>query len=202
MLLSDHTANPTGDAGPPNPLLNPTPNLPLNPLGTQQDPLGLHPLPDESRQRFLRFVLDQKNDTLLPLNRVLEVMQLALEDIFPVPDMPGCVLGVCSWQGETLWLVDLNHMVGYQPLYQQSQSPILPFVIVVQFGDRSLGLVVERIEDVDLFDEATIHLEPGLCLHSLELYVLGYCPQQGGTVLNVEAIINSPLWQSYEPGGS
>ena len=112
--------------------------------------------------------------------------------------MPGCILGVCSWQGETLWLVDLNHMVGYTPLCRQSQLVSPPIVIVVQAKGKSLGLVVEQVSDVDLFDESTIHMEPGLCPPSLEPFVTGYCPQQGGTVLNTSAIVNSPLWQSHQ----
>lgn len=170
---------------------------PLNGLEAKRDPLGLTPLPVDNRKRFLRFMLSQKNDALLPLHQILEVMQLALEDIFPVPDMPGCILGVCSWQGETLWLIDLNHMVGYTPLCQQSQLIAPPIVIVVQVDGRSLGLVVEQVSDVDLFDESTIHMETGLCPPPLEPFVVGYCPQQGGTVLSVSAIVHSPLWQSH-----
>jgi positive phototaxis protein PixI len=167
------------------------------PLSNRKDPLGLMPLPVDNRKRYLRFMLAQKDDTLLPLHEIVEVMQLSLEDIFPVPDMPGCILGVCSWQGETLWLVDLNHLVGYAPLCKQSQLVSLPIVIVVQSAGHSLGLVVEQVSDVDLFDESKIHLDSGLCPPSLEPFVLGYCPQQGGTVLDVASLVNSPLWQSH-----
>lgn len=170
---------------------------PLNPIEKSRDPLGLTPLPVDNRQRFLRFMLLQKNDTLLPLRDIVEVMQLSLEEIFPVPDMPGCILGVCSWQGETLWLVDLNHLVGYTPLHQQSQLVAPPIVIVVQSAGHSLGLVVEKVSDVDLFDASKIRMEQGLCPHSLEPFVSGYFPQQGGTVLDIPSIINSPLWQSH-----
>ncbi len=171
---------------------------PLDSISSKQDPLGLTPLPVDNRQRFLRFMLSQENDALLPLKEILEVMQLPLEDIFPVPDMPGCILGVCSWQGETLWLVDLNHLVGYTPLCQQSQLVSPPIVIVIQSAGHSLGLVVEQVNDVDLFDEDKIHMEQGLCPPGLEPFVAGYCPQQGGTVLNIASIVNSPLWQSHQ----
>ncbi|MGD1866418.1 MAG: chemotaxis protein CheW [Phormidesmis sp.] len=160
------------------------------------DPLGLTPLPEDNRQQFLRFTLSQNDEFLFPLNQILEVMQLPLEDIFPVPDMTSCILGVCSWQGETLWLVDLNHLVGYSPLCQQSQLIAPPIVIVAQSEGRLLGLVVEQVGEVDLFDEATIQMEPGLCAKALEPFVTGYCPQQKGTVLNISAIVKSPTWQS------
>ncbi|MGC1307432.1 MAG: chemotaxis protein CheW [Phormidesmis sp.] len=169
----------------------------LNSMGATRDPLGLAPLPVDNRQRFLRFMLSKKNDALLPLGQILEVMQLPLEDIFPVPDMPSCILGVCSWQGETLWLVDLNHLVGYTPLCQQSQLLASPVVIVVQQNGRSLGLVVEQVGDVDLFDEEEIHMEAGLCPAGLEPFILGYCPQQSGTVLSISAIVNAPNLQSH-----
>ncbi len=169
----------------------------LGTVETKPDPLGLIPLPVDNRQRFLRFVLSQRNEALLPLDQILEVMQLPLEDIFPVPDMPGCILGVCGWRGETLWLVDLNHLVGYAPLCQQVQMLASPVVIVVQQNGRPLGLVVEQVSDIDLFDEKTIRMESGLCPPDLEPFVLGYCPQQGGTVLNAPAIVNAPCLQSH-----
>lgn len=169
----------------------------LSAVEAKPDPLGLTPLPVDNRQRFLRFVISQRNDALLPLNQILEVMQLPLEDIFPVPDMSSCILGVCSWRGETLWLVDLNHLVGYTPLCQQVQLLASPMVVVVQHSGRALGLVIEQVSDVDRFDEAEIRMEAGLCPASLEPFILGYCPQQGGTVMNVAAIVNAPRLQSH-----
>ncbi|MGB3295483.1 MAG: chemotaxis protein CheW [Phormidesmis sp.] len=172
----------------------------LSALGTadaKTDPLGLIPLPVDNRQRFLRLRLSQRNDTLLPLDQILEVLQLPVEDIFPVPDVSSSILGVCSWRGETLWLVDLNHLVGYTLLCQQVQTLASVVVIIVQHDGRSLGLAVEQAVDVDLFDEQEIRMESGLCPPELEPFVSGYCPQQGGTVLNVSAIVNAPQLQSH-----
>lgn len=177
-----------------------------DPTNKKRDPLGLAPLPIENRQRYLRFMLSQKSETLIPLTDILEVMQLAFADMLPVPGMPSCVRGVCSWQGETLWLVDLNHMMGSVPSAQQSQRSLSqpstsaqkPTIIVVQAQQKSLGLVVESVSDIDLFDPSHIRMEKGLCPPSLEPYVMGYCPEQAGTVLNVSKIIHSPLLQSHE----
>lgn len=169
----------------------------LDSIADRLDPLGLSPLPADNRQRFLRFTLAGKDDGLLSLQQISEVMQIELEDIFPIPDMPSCILGVCSWQGETLWLIDLDHFVGHTPLYQQSQLAEPPMVIVVQFEGRSLGLVVEQVGDIDFFDIEKIWKETGLCPPSLEPFILGYCPSQGGIVLDVSAIVDAPLWQSH-----
>ena len=127
----------------------------------------------------------------------MEVIQLAFEEILPVPDMPGCVLGVCSWQGETLWLIDLNDMVGDRPLLQQPAAIANPMIIVVQAQGKSLGLVVKSVSDIDLINPSQIQLEKGLCPSSLEPYVTGYCPHQAGTVLSASKIIHSPLLQPH-----
>ena len=173
-----------------------------------KDLLGLTPLPVDNRQRYLRFaLLDKQTDrqtdkqadeqeALIPLSSILEVMQLAFEDILPVPDMPSCVLGVCGWQGETLWLVDLNYMVSDRPLLKQSRNITTPTVIVVQTQQKSLGLLVAGVSDIDLFDPSQLRMEKGLCPPSLEPYVLGYCPGQAGTVLDAAKIINSPRLKS------
>ena len=162
-----------------------------------RDPLGLTPLPIDSRQRYLRFILSQKREVLIPLFNILEVMQLAFEDILPVPNMPSCVLGVCGWQSEALWLVDLNSMVGDRPLLQQPTNAVALTIIVVQTQEKSLGLVVEGVSDINLFDPAHIRMEKGLCPPSLEPYVLGYCPDRADIVLDVSKIIHSPLLQSH-----
>lgn len=166
-------------------------------ISPRPDPLGLAPLPVDNRRRFLRFTLSQRNDILLPLDQILAVLQLPLAEIFPIPDVPSCILGICLWQGKTLWLVDLNQMVGYLPLCQQPQSLMMPIVIVIQHEGRSLGLVVEQVGDVDLLDEKKIYMELGLCPPSLEPFISGYCPQSGGTVLDAAAIINASLLQSH-----
>lgn len=165
------------------------------PTYNNSDLLGLTPPPIDNRQRYLRFVLLQEEETLIPLSDILEVMHLALEGVLPVPNMPSYVLGVCSWQSETLWLVDLDDMISDCPLRQQLDSNIAPTVIVVQSQGSSLGLVVEGVSDIELFDPAKITMEKGLCPPSLEPYVLGYCPSHAGTVLNISKIIHSPLLQ-------
>lgn len=200
----------------------------LSPLSADRDPLGLTPIPVDNRQRFLRFMLssqggeedsqteirqavqgedfsegprkEQAADLLLPLGEIVEVIQIALEDIFPVPDMPACVLGVCGWRGETLWLVDLSHLTGYIPLYRRPYLVDLPFAMVVQSSGQSLGLVVEQVGEVDLFDEDTIQMEPGLCSPKLEPFIRGYCPQQGGMVLSAAKVIESSIWQAHSAG--
>lgn len=168
---------------------------PLTPrvISTQVDPLGLSPIPEDTRQRFLRFKLLGENESLLPLHDIAEVKTLATNDILPVPDLKNSVLGVCNWRGEILWLVDLNALVGARPLW--SQVPLLeePIAIIVQLAQQSVGLVVEQVSDIELITPETIHLETDLCSPTLAPYVAGYLPDHQGMILDTAAIVGHLL---------
>ena len=161
------------------------------------DPLGLAPPEVDNRKRFLRCSLFQKREALISLEYIIEVMPLPRENILPVPDMSSSILGVCCWQGDTLWLVDLNHLAGYESLYQFPHLTALPSVIVVQYNAQTLGLVVEHIRDIDLLDEATIQQEIGHIPTSLAPFVMGHCLAQDSVVLSVPAIVNAPQLHTY-----
>ena len=57
-------------------------------------------------------------------------------------------------------------------------------IIVIQAQGKSLGLAVESVSDIDLINSAQIQMEKGICPVLLEPYVVGYCPNQAGTVLS------------------
>lgn len=169
----------------------------LEPAIAIRDPLGLTPLPEDNRKRFLKFVLSQNLQALLPLTQVLEVMQLSSSDILPIPDMTDCIIGVCVWKGETLWVVDLNHLVGYESSYQRSQLVEILNVIVIQDSYQTLGLVVEQVSDIDLFDDEKIFKRAGLCSAGLEPFISGHLPRQNGVVLEAASILNAPQLHAH-----
>lgn len=156
---------------------------------TQIDPLGLEPIPDDTRQRFLRFKLAEENRTLLPLQDITEVLQLATVEILPIPDISESMLGVCNWRGEILWLADLNALVGNSPLWQQVPLLDRPVVIVVQSTQKTIGLVVQQVDDVELIEPESIHQQTDLYSPALAPYVTGYLSEHEGTVLNAIAIV-------------
>ncbi|MBT9317900.1 chemotaxis protein CheW [Leptothoe spongobia] len=163
-------------------------------LSLQADPLGLSPMPEDTRQRFLRFKLFGGNGVLLPLQDITEVKQLATTDILPVPEFPSSILGVCNWRGEILWLVDLNALLDDRPLW--TQVPLLdqPMVIVVQSAQQSMGLVVEQVDDIELIAPESIHVQTDdLCSPTLAPYVTGYLPDHQGIVLDPVAMVGALL---------
>ncbi|MDF5722901.1 MAG: chemotaxis protein CheW [Rhizonema sp. PD37] len=148
--------------------------------------------------RLLRFPLGSEDSALIPLEQIREILSLDIAEILPVPEMPGCVLGIGNWRGEMLWLVDLNHLVGYPPLSFVAGSPL---AIVVQVNNQSVGLVVEQVNDIESHDLQQLHpSEIGLFPPHIQPFVLGSLPGSGGTVLNISFITQYPLWQTHQRG--
>ncbi len=157
------------------------------------------PLPPETRQRLLRFPLGLEDSALLPLEQITEILRLNVTEILPVPEMPSCVLGIGNWRGEMLWLVDLNHLVGYRSLSSVRQVSASPVAMVVQVNDQAVGLVVQQVNDIELHELQ--QLQPaaaGLFPPKLLPFVLGALPGGNGAVLDVTAIAQSPLWQIHQ----
>ena len=162
---------------------------PLQEKLVQIDPLGLDPIPEDTRQRFLRFKLLEEHRTLLSLQAIVEVRQLTTLDILPIPEVSSSMLGVCNWRGEILWLSDLNALVGSRPLWHQASLLEQPMVIVVQRGQTTIGLVVEQVDDIELIEPQSICPKADLCTPTLAPYVMGYLADHQGVILDAAAII-------------
>ncbi|HBB32500.1 MAG TPA: chemotaxis protein [Cyanobacteria bacterium UBA8803] len=171
----------------------------LSSTTTNFAPLTLdEPLPLETRERVLCFPLGTEDTALLPLAQISEIIRVTIREILPVPEMPSCVLGICNWRGEMLWLIDLNHLVGGSSLLHQAQLTASVGVMVVQNSDRALGLAVPQVNDIELHDLQQLQAAaPGLFPPKLLPFILGTLPGSRNIVLDVKAITQCPLWQIH-----
>jgi chemotaxis signal transduction protein len=166
------------------------------------DLLQLDPLPLETRQRLLRFSLSEQDDALLPLEQMAEIFNINPAYILPVPEMPSCVLGICNWRGEMLWLIDLNDLVGYPSCFQQ-QLPASVTVMVVRANHHCVGIAVQQIKDIELHNLQ--QLQPTvsrLFPQGLLPLVLGALPDCCIAVLDIQAIAQYPLWKIHQEKGA
>ncbi|ARV57418.1 chemotaxis protein [Nostocales cyanobacterium HT-58-2] len=161
------------------------------------EPLELEPVPLETHlSKLLRFPLGFQDTALLSLEQIAEIVRVNLAEILPVPEMPSCILGICNWRGEMLWLIDLNHLVGYPSL----STTVTPVAMVVKVNDEAVGLVVPQVDDIELHDLQQLQQSAvGLFPPKLLPFVLGALPD-GSTVLDVTAITQCPLWQRHQRG--
>lgn len=133
------------------------------------DPLKLREHRDQAQ--FLRFFLMPDTHVLLPISQLTEVLNLQIQQIIPIPQMPNWVMGVHNWRGEVLWLVDLGRLLGLTPWYEQGHNRSNCRAIVIhptshqltKSRNRSqmLGLVVHQVEDIAWCNTNDIHSPPG-----------------------------------------
>ncbi len=172
-------------------------NLELT-LSSSLDALTLNPLPAETRRPLLQFPLDFQDNALIPLEQITEVFRLESTDILPVPEMPSCVLGICNWRGEMLWLVDFNDLIGYSSPLQQAPAPTSLLVMVIQVDNQSVGIVVHQVNEVELHDLRSLQAAPpGLFPVGLLPLVAGILPGCRDAVLDIKAIAHCPLWKNH-----
>jgi chemotaxis signal transduction protein len=170
-------------------------------LTNSLDALVFNALPPETRQPLLRFPLSSQDDALIPLEQITEIFRVEIAEILPVPEMPSCVLGVCNWRGEMLWLVDFNDFTGYGTLFQQGQVPPSLLVMVIQVDSQSVGIAAYQVNDVELHDLQSLQPAiPGLFPAGLLPLVAGVLPGCSDAVLDMKAIARCPLWKSHPAG--
>jgi chemotaxis signal transduction protein len=158
----------------------------------------------QNHHRSLRFALSPQDNAIVPLEQITEVLSLECSKISPVPEMPPCVLGICNWQGEMLWVIDFCNFVDYSPLLQTPIASVW-MVMVVQVDQQSItsgksqfvGIAVPSIDEIEFHDLLCLQpVVPNLFSSKLLPLILGLLPEQNDPVLNLKAIANCPAWKT------
>ena len=147
-------------------------------------------------EQFLRFHLMPDTTVLLPMQQLTEVLAIPNGKIVPIFHMPAWVLGVYNWRGEILWMIDLGHLVGLTPFYQQANSASSYTAIVLQTRDpqttstnlknQMLGVVVSRVEDIEWCDPDWIQSPPSsIMTPEMAPFLRGYWLKTNGDMLVV-----------------
>jgi positive phototaxis protein PixI len=110
--------------------------------------LPLASLPQKPYQHFFSFVLPPDLPAMIPNDRVAEILMLTSENIMGIPEVPPEIMGIAPWRGEVLWLLDLSYMMGKTPLFRQGYRNTPYSVIVISRNNQTLGLVVDRVEQM------------------------------------------------------
>ncbi len=147
-------------------------------------------------EKFLRFYLTGEDTVLMPVADIAGVTEVTASDILPVPDLPQFVLGICSWRGEMLWVVDLADWLGRSPLQWEDAVQTKVLAIFVESENQQLGLVVRDIDDIENHDRAQIQSPPpGLFPEAAMPYLQGYIAARASMVLSASALVNSSRLQ-------
>ncbi|WP_369426732.1 chemotaxis protein CheW [Waterburya agarophytonicola] len=155
------------------------------------------------QKQFLRFNLYDHTKLMLPIKQITEVLKIQFSQIVPIPQMPSWVMGVYNWRGDILWMVDLGHLIGLNPWYQQNTNRSNHTAIVLSpnkekhntnaEGNINLGLVISKVEDLEMCNVGEIQIPPRSTINSqLAPFLEGYWLQPQGDmimVLNGQGIV-------------
>ena len=161
------------------------------PLLSATDPTEQDQKEEQGRgEQFLRFNLAPNTTALLPISNLVEVLTIPIGQIMPIPHMEGWVMGVYNWRGEILWMVDLGHLVGLTPWYQQAASYSTYKAVVLHSPssaqNQMLGLIVNRIEDIEWYDPDLIQFPPSeAVIPELSPFLRGCWSKSDGEMLAV-----------------
>jgi positive phototaxis protein PixI len=150
-----------------------------------------HPtdLAGQSQQQLLRFGLQPDLTAAIEIvgiaaqaeNRVTELVNIPLDRVVPMPHLPPTILGVYNWRGEILWIVDFVTLLGLNPAssapqhYRNLQPTIVLTNVTGSGNSMSLGLVVDRIDEIEWCQPELARSTPANALETkLATWTKGY----------------------------
>ncbi len=150
---------------------------------------------EDEATRFLRFSLGKEIIGLLSLDRLVEVLKVRPSEILPIPQVPNYLLGIANRRGEAVWMVDLSYLMGAIHLSQREIIPEICTAILVQAQEQAIGLLVEQVYSIEVYNLSNLQPFPAQSLPSTLLSFLeGYFVDSEGktlTLLDVDTIIET-----------
>ena len=140
---------------------------------------------DNRSDQFILFIV-AGTTYALPSGEVAHVEMV--EQITRVPNAPAFVDGVVFSRGQVVPAVNLRARFGFERVPADIKSRLL----VVQSGDRSIGLLVDECREFLMIPASTIH-PPGEALSAIGARYLGGIATIGDrmiVVLKVEELLN------------
>ncbi|KGF73770.1 chemotaxis protein CheW [Neosynechococcus sphagnicola sy1] len=161
--------------------------LPLSLLRNQPQSVG---------DPYLKFQLDRQTPAVLAMHYAQEVLEVPVERLTPMPNMPPYLLGLLNWRSRALWVVDLANMLGLQPLNPLSQ---VYSIVILRCEPSLVGLALQDVEGVMRVQADAIQSPVGVVATKLVPYLQGCFldHQQILLVLDAAAIARSPLLHSH-----
>jgi positive phototaxis protein PixI len=83
-----------------------------------------------TQQQFLRFLLQPGLMALIEIDRVMELVNIPISRVVPMPHLPPAVRGVYNWRGDILWIVDLAVLLAGGKEVSRKYRSLQPIVIL------------------------------------------------------------------------
>lgn len=169
---------------------------------SQLTPADASPKASSEGDRYLGCYLEPDLTVALAVQKITEVLTIPTSEVTPIPHMSPWVMGVYNWRGEVLWMMDLGHLLGLTPWYQQTRHHAAHSVLIartlagtsIQEESKKIGLVVSQVRDIETLDSGRMQApSPTMASPELAPFLQGYWLREEGDLLaclDVDAIFS------------
>lgn len=130
----------------------------------------------EEERTYVAFVLDRE-EYGLPVASVREVLRVG--ELTRVPQAPSHIRGVTNVRGSILPVVEIRTRIGLDPLEPGPAAR----VVVLEIGERALGLLVDRVTRVAKVRLSEIEPPPAEVVTARTDYVVGVAKRSDGLLI-------------------
>ena len=127
------------------------------------------------QNRYLCFNLGTE-EYAIPLLEVKEL--IGPPDTTPVPQAPAHFVGIMNLRGQVLSIMDLRLKLGIKPTTSDETA-----VIILDLKDFFLGIVVDRVNSVHVFDSSMIAEKPVMDTSKVSESIVGVVRKEERLVL-------------------
>lgn len=159
-------------------------------MNTLMSTLEENQLQPQSGDAYLKLQLEFPILSVVLLEHIQEVLVMPIEQITFMPSMPEYVLGLMNRRGKVLWVIDLPHMLGLEPLGRDIRQY---HIAIIKLDNMLLGLAVQQVQGVTRLTEEEIESSLHNSAPDVITYFKGCVLQEEESllVLNTEALSNT-----------
>lgn len=125
--------------------------------------------------RFLCFTLG-KEEYSIPLLSIKEV--IGLPEVTPIPQSPPHFMGIMNLRGQVISVMDLRQKLSIKSPNTEETS-----VIILDLGDYNLGVVVDKVNSVQMLNQEDISEKPIVESNKAHDYITGVFRKEDKLIL-------------------
>ncbi len=114
----------------------------------------------EDGNLYLSLMLSVDQQVLIPSHQVIEILSVAPTQITPIPQVENPIMGIYSWRGEILWVVDGSSLLGDTALCDRQFWNPRYSVFVVRESAENIGIMVPDVGNLGKRSRFCNHADP------------------------------------------
>jgi chemotaxis signal transduction protein len=114
----------------------------------------------EDPNLYLSLILAVDHQVLIPSHQVIEIISVSPTQITPIPQVDNPIMGIYSWRGEILWVVDGSALLGDTALCDRNFWSSRYSIFVVRESGEHIGIMVPDVGNLGKRSRFCNHADP------------------------------------------